>query len=59
MTGREIYYVACRPIDSKAFVASVEELAELAWIAHGEIPEYVPYGLFEPVQDYLDAALFS
>jgi 8-oxo-dGTP diphosphatase len=34
-----------------------EELAELAWVAHGEIPEYAPYGVFEPVQEYLDAAL--
>ncbi|MFG2631033.1 NUDIX hydrolase [Streptomyces sp. NPDC048473] len=57
MTGRAIHYIACRALGGKAFVASAEELAELAWIAHGEIPEYVPYGLFEPVQEYLDVAL--
>lgn len=33
------------------------QLAELAWVSHAEIAEYVPYGLFEPVQDYLDGAL--
>ncbi|MFG2629702.1 NUDIX hydrolase [Streptomyces sp. NPDC048473] len=59
MTGREMYYVACSPIGGKAWIASVEELAELAWVAHGEIPHYVPYGLYRPVQDYLDAALLS
>jgi 8-oxo-dGTP diphosphatase len=59
MTGWEIHYIACRPLDGRAFAASIEELAELAWVAHGEIPEYVPYGLFEPVQEYLDVALLS
>jgi 8-oxo-dGTP diphosphatase len=59
LTGREIYYIACLPVGGRAFVASPEELAELAWAAHGEIPQYVPYELFDPVQDYLDAALPS
>ena len=27
------------------------------WVAHGDVPEYVPYGLFAPVQEYLDGAL--
>lgn len=34
-----------------------EELAGLARVAHGEIPQYVPYGLFEPVQEYVDVTL--
>ncbi|MFJ1550688.1 NUDIX hydrolase [Streptomyces sp. NPDC088246] len=59
VTGREIHYIACRPLSGTAFVASVEELAELAWATHGQIPQYVPYGLFEPVQNYLDEALLS
>ncbi|MFD9542473.1 NUDIX hydrolase [Streptomyces sp. NPDC060022] len=59
MTGRRIIYFACVPTGGSAFIASAEELAELAWAAHGEIPQYVPYGLFEPVQDYLDAALIA
>ncbi|MFF3774281.1 NUDIX hydrolase [Streptomyces sp. NPDC002232] len=58
-TGRLMSYTACEVLDGTAHVADTEELAELAWVAHGEIPEYVPYGLFEPVQDYLDAALTS
>ncbi|MFF5718500.1 NUDIX hydrolase [Streptomyces buecherae] len=56
-TGRLMSYTACRILDGTAHVADTEELAELAWVAHGDIPEYVPYGLFEPVQDYLDGAL--
>lgn len=56
-TGREMFYTACEPVAGEAHVADAEELAEVAWITLGEIPEYVPYGLFEPVQDYLDGAL--
>jgi 8-oxo-dGTP diphosphatase len=59
VTGREIHYIACRPLAGTAFVASVEELADLAWATHGQIPQYVPYGLFQPVQNYLDQALLS
>ncbi|MEU2995637.1 NUDIX hydrolase [Streptomyces griseoincarnatus] len=56
-TDRLMSYTACRILGSIAHVADTEELAELAWVAHRDIPEYVPYGLFEPVQDYLDRAL--
>ena len=58
-TGRLMSYTACDVLGGTAHVADTEELAELAWVAHGEIPQYVPYGLFEPVQEYLDAALAS
>ncbi|MFG3384551.1 NUDIX hydrolase [Streptomyces sp. NPDC047999] len=58
-TGRLMSYTACEVLDGTAHVADTEELAELAWVAHGEIPKYVPYGLFELVQDYLDAVLPS
>lgn len=58
-TGRLMSYTACEVLEGTAHVADTEELAELAWVTHGEIPEYVPYGLFEPVRDYLDAALSS
>lgn len=58
-TGRLMSYTACEMLGGTAHVADTEELAELAWVAHGEIPQYVPYGLFEPVQDYLDTALSS
>ncbi|MFJ4337321.1 NUDIX hydrolase [Streptomyces sp. NPDC088915] len=58
-TGRLMSYTACEVLAGMAHVADTEELAELAWVTHDEIPEYVPYGLFEPVQEYLDAALIS
>lgn len=54
-TGRLMSYTACEVVGGTAHVADAEELAELAWVAHGDIPQYVPYGLFEPVQEYLDA----
>lgn len=58
-TGRLMSYTACRVLDGTAYVADTEELAELAWVTHGEIPKYVPYGLFEPVQEHLYAILIS
>ncbi|WP_328548336.1 NUDIX hydrolase [Streptomyces platensis] len=58
-TGRLMSYTACEVLSGTAHVADTEELAELAWVAHGQIPDYVPYGLFGPVQEYLDAALAS
>ncbi|WUH92089.1 NUDIX hydrolase [Streptomyces sp. NBC_00433] len=56
-TKRLMSYTACHVTDGSAYVADTEELAELAWCAHGELAAYVPYGLFAPVRDYLDAAL--
>ncbi|RXS84200.1 NUDIX hydrolase [Streptomyces sp. TM32] len=56
-TGRLMSYTACAPISGEAHVADEEELAEVAWVAHAEIADYVPYGLFEPVQEYLDGEL--
>ena len=56
-TGRQMSYVACELLDGVAHVADAEELAEVAWAAHSELAAFVPYGLFEPVQDYLDGVL--
>ncbi|MET8590387.1 NUDIX hydrolase [Streptomyces sp. NPDC005078] len=56
-TGRLMSYTACEVTGGTAYVADTEELAELAWVALGEILQYVPYGLYEPVQEYLDIAL--
>ncbi|MFE4381247.1 NUDIX hydrolase [Streptomyces cyaneofuscatus] len=58
-TGRLMSYTACQILGGTAHVADTKELVELAWVSHGEIPEYVPYGLFDPVQEYLDVALNS
>ncbi|WP_420168305.1 NUDIX hydrolase [Streptomyces violaceoruber] len=59
MTGREIHPIACRRTGGEAGIASPDEVADPAWVAHGEISHYVPYGLFEPVRDHLDEALLS
>lgn len=56
-TGREMSYTACTVVDGEAHVADADELDAVAWVAPGEIREYVPYGLFEPVQAYLDNTL--
>ena len=58
-TGREMSYTACRVVDGEAHVADADELDAVAWVTLAEIPQYVPYGLFEPVQEYLDIALAS
>ena len=58
-TGRAMSYTACRVLEGDAHVGDEDEIAEIAWVAHGEIAEYVPYGLFEPVQDWLDEELAS
>lgn len=56
-SGREMFYTACSPVQGEAHVADDDELDAVAWVAHSEIPEYVPYGLYGPVQEYLDEAL--
>lgn len=56
-TGRSMSYTACEVVDGEAHVADDEELDAVAWVAHSEIAEYVPYGLFGPVQEYLDEVL--
>jgi 8-oxo-dGTP diphosphatase len=56
-SGRAMSYTACEPVSGEAHVADGDELDAVAWVRHAEIPTYVPYGLFEPVQDYLDGAL--
>ncbi|MEU6895793.1 NUDIX domain-containing protein [Streptomyces sp. NPDC046557] len=56
-TGRLMSYMACEVLGGNAHVADADELAEVAWVAHAEIPQYVPYGLFAPVQEHLDETL--
>ncbi|MFF7076026.1 NUDIX hydrolase [Streptomyces lavendulae] len=56
-TGRLMSYTACEVLSGNAHVADADELAEVAWVAHAEIPQYVPYGLFAPVQEHLDETL--
>lgn len=56
-SGVHMTYVACSVISGEASVVDDEELAEVLWLEHGQIPEYVPWGLFDKVQAYLDEAL--
>lgn len=56
-TGRLMSYTACEPLEGEARVADADELDAVAWVAHSEISEYVPYGLYEPVQAYLNGVL--
>lgn len=52
-TGRHITYVACRAVAGAAHAASPREVTEVVWAAADEIPQYVPRGLYPPVQAYL------
>jgi 8-oxo-dGTP diphosphatase len=56
-SGVHMTYVACTVVSGEASVVDEEELAEVVWLEHGQIPEYVPWGLFDKVQAYLDEAL--
>ena len=56
-TQRLMSYTACDVVAGTAYVADADELADLTWCAHADLPAYVPYGLFTPVQTYLDAVL--
>jgi 8-oxo-dGTP diphosphatase len=58
-THRSMSYIACELLAGTAHVADADELAEVRWVAHGELPGLVPHGLFEPVQEYLDSVLPS
>ena len=56
-SGKFMAYTACEVVDGEARVADDDELDKVEWVRHGEIPGLVPYGLFGPVQEYLDEAL--
>lgn len=53
-TGRLIAYVACTVLEGAAHAASPREVSAIAWAARDEIPQYVPRGLYPPVQAWLD-----
>lgn len=56
-THRLMSYTACEVVSGEARVADDEELDAITWAAHSELPGLVPYGLFGPVQEYLDEVL--
>lgn len=56
-TGRMMIYVACDVLDGEACVADEDELANFVWSDRERLTEYVPYGFYEPVQQYLSQIL--
>ena len=56
-TGRTMAYVACDVLSGEPSVVDDDELDSVEWVEHSKIAEYVPYGLWEPVQEHLDAVL--
>jgi 8-oxo-dGTP diphosphatase len=56
-TGRRMLYVACNVVKGNASVVDDDELSDFTWSTLKQLPEYVPYGFFEPVQVHLDAVL--
>ncbi|WP_374325216.1 hypothetical protein [Streptomyces sp. AP-93] len=59
ITGRQVSYTASEVVGGAAHVADADDIAEVAWATLSEIPQYIPYGLFEPVQRHLDVVLRS
>ncbi len=59
ITRRQVSYTVCELVGGTAHVADADEIAEVAWATLSEIPQYIPYGLFEPVQQHLDVVLRS
>jgi 8-oxo-dGTP diphosphatase len=56
-THRTMSYTACEVLQGEATVADADELDAVVWVALDEIPQYVPYGLFGPVQKHLEEVL--
>lgn len=52
-TGWRVVYVACRLLSGTAHAASPREVAEVAWVPTERLVEYVPGGVYGPVQAYL------
>ncbi|MGW2586220.1 NUDIX hydrolase [Streptomyces virginiae] len=56
-TGRLMSYAACDVVGGSVCAAAPAEIAEVAWVTLAELPGYIPYGIFEPVQRYLEALI--
>lgn len=56
-TGRTMHYVACTWVSGDEKVLDSDEVDEVRWVTHPELPSLVPHGLFAPVQEHLDATL--
>jgi 8-oxo-dGTP diphosphatase len=53
-TKRTMVYIGCEVTEGTAHVADPDELDRVEWCDRAKVAEYVPFPLFEPVQDYLD-----
>jgi 8-oxo-dGTP diphosphatase len=58
-TGRHMVYVACTVSSGEAHVADEDELDQVAWSSMDELPDYVPTGIFQPVQQHLETLLHA
>lgn len=56
-TGRRMIYVVCAQVTGEAYVADVDELAEVAWCDRVGVAERVPFPFYPAVQEYLDEVL--
>lgn len=56
-SGKSMAYTACEVVSGEAHVADTDELDQVAWVRHAQIPDLVPYGLYDKVQAYLDDVL--
>ena len=56
-TKRFMSYVACDVIAGTPYIGDPDEHDAVEFVRIGELGEYVPAGLFEPVQRFVDAAL--
>jgi hypothetical protein len=52
-----MFYRACKVESGTAYPVSPAEVAEVAWCPLESVAELVPYGLYGPVQRYLDDRL--
>ena len=57
LTQRAVAYVACEVVWGSTYVAAAEEIAEIAWANGEQLVEYIPYGIYQPVQEYLHMRL--
>ena len=55
-TGRTMIYVACDILTGNPTIVD-DELIELAWANRNELADYIPFGFYPAVQEYLDAEL--
>jgi len=56
-TGRTMLYFACSVVEGEAHVADDDELDAVEWCDRAKVAEFVPYGLFGPVQEHVDSVV--